>query len=121
MDVKVVNFRDKLSKIDKLHSYKVIAKMNDYYFKIVKAKRDFIWHSHPETDEVFMVIQGNLQIDLRDKTLYLGEGEMVVIPKGVEHKPLCREECHVLLIEPTGTVNTGDAGGDLTDERIEWI
>lgn len=121
MDVKVVNFRDKLSKIDKLHSYKVIAKMNDYYFKIVKAKRDFIWHSHPETDEVFMVIQGNLQIDLRDKTLYLGEGEMVVIPKGVEHKPLCREECHVLLIEPTGTVNTGDAGGALTDERIEWI
>ncbi len=121
MDVNVVNFRDKLSKVDELHSYKVIAKMNNYYFKVVKAKRDFIWHSHPETDEVFLVIQGNLQIDLRDKKLYLEEGEMVVIPKGVEHKPLCREECHVLLIEPTGTVNTGDAGGDLTDERIEWI
>jgi len=121
MDVEVVNFRDKLSKVDKLHSYKVIAQMNDYYFKIVKTKRDFIWHSHPETDEVFMVIQGNLEIDLRDKTLYLKEGEMVVIPKGVEHKPLCREECHVLLIEPTGTVNTGDSGGNLTDERIEWI
>jgi mannose-6-phosphate isomerase-like protein (cupin superfamily) len=121
MDVNVVNFKNKFSKIDELHSYKVIAQMNDYYFKIVKAKRDFIWHSHPETDEVFMVIEGNLQIDLRDETLNLKEGDMVVIPKGVEHKPLCREECHVLLIEPTGTVNTGDAGGDMTDERFEWI
>lgn len=73
MDVNVVNFRDKFSKIDELHSYKVIAQMNDYYFKIVKAKRDFIWHNHPETDEVFVVIKGNLQIDLRNKTLNLNE------------------------------------------------
>ncbi len=121
MDVNVVNFKDKFSKIDELHSYKVVAQMNDYFFKIVKAKRDFIWHSHPETDEVFVVMQGNLKIDLREKTLYLKEGEMVVIPKGIEHKPLCDEECHVLLIEPTSTVNTGDAGGDLTDESVDWI
>lgn len=121
MDVNVVNFKDKLSKIDELHSYKVIAQMNDYYFKVVKAKRDFIWHSHPETDEVFLVIQGNLQIDLRNKTLNLKKGDMVVIPKGMEHKPLCKEECHVLLIEPSETVNTGDAGGDLTDKLVEWI
>ena len=121
MDVNVVNIRQKFSKIDELHSYKVIAQMNDYHFKIVKDKRDFIWHSHPETDEVFMVIQGELQIDLIDKTLYLKEGEMVVIPSGVEHKPLCAEECHVLLIKSTGTLNTGDAGGDLTDDQVEWI
>ncbi|NYB51765.1 MAG: cupin domain-containing protein [Methanobacteriaceae archaeon] len=121
MEVNVINFKDKFSKIDELHSYKVIAQMNNYYFKIVKAKRDFIWHSHPETDEVFLVIQGNLQIDLRDKTLYLKEGEMAVIPKGIEHKPSCDEECHVLLIEPSDTLNTGDAGGDLTDENVEWI
>ncbi|MDI6723464.1 MAG: cupin domain-containing protein [Methanobacterium sp.] len=95
--------------------------MNDYYFKIVKAKREFIWHSHPETDEVFVVIKGNLKIDLRDKTLNLNKGDMVVIPKGVEHKPSCKEECHVILIEPAATVNTSDAGGDLTDTQIEWI
>lgn len=121
MDVNIVNIKDKLSKVDELHSYKVIAQMNDYFFKIVKAKRDFIWHSHPETDEVFMVIQGKLSIDLRDQTLNLEEGEMVVIPKGIEHKPSCKEECHILLIEPSDTVNTGDAGGDLTDLNVEWI
>ncbi len=121
MDVNIINIKDKFSKIDELHSYKVIAQMNDYYFKIVKVKRDFIWHSHPETDEVFVVIQGKLQIDLRDKTLNLDEGDMVVIPKGIDHKPLCTEECHVLLIEPSQTANTGDTGGELTDEIIEWI
>lgn len=121
MDVEVVNFKEKFSKLDALHSYKVIAQMNDYYFKIVKAKREFIWHSHPETDEVFVVIKGNLKIDLRDKTLNLNEGDMVVIPKGIEHKPSFKEECHVLLIEPSSTINTGDAGGDLTDTEIEWI
>jgi len=121
MDVEVVNFKQKFSKLEELHSYKVIAQMNDYYFKIVKAKREFIWHSHPETDEVFVVIKGNLKIDLRDKTLNLNKGDMVVIPKGVEHKPSCKEECHVILIEPAATVNTGDAGGNLTDTQIEWI
>lgn len=121
MEVNKVNFKDKFSKVDELHSYKVIAQMNNYYFKIVKAKRDFIWHSHPETDEVFIVCHGNLQIDLRDQTLNLKEGEMVVIPKGTEHKPLCKEECHVLLIEPIETINTGDAGGELTDRNVEWI
>ena len=121
MDVEVVNFQENLSKIDKLHSYKVIAQMNDYYFKIVKAKRAFIWHSHPETDEVFVIIDGNLSIDLGDNTLNLKEGDVVVIPKGVEHKPSCKEECHVLLIEPVETLNTGDAGGELTDTEVEWI
>jgi mannose-6-phosphate isomerase-like protein (cupin superfamily) len=121
MDISVVNFADKFSKIKELHSYKIVAQMNDYQFKLVRAQRDFIWHSHPETDEVFVVIDGELQIDLRDKTLLLTKGEMVVIPKGVEHKPLCRQECRILLIEPTGTLNTGNAGGDLTDTEVEWI
>lgn len=121
MGVNVVNFEEKFSKFSELHSYKVIAQMNDYYFKLVRAKREFIWHSHPETDEVFVIIDGNLQIELRDKTLKLGKGDMVVIPKGVEHKPLCEEECKVLLIEPAGTVNTGNAGGNLTDTNLEWV
>jgi mannose-6-phosphate isomerase-like protein (cupin superfamily) len=121
MDIAVVNLKEKSRKIQQLHSYKIVARMNDYYFKMVKAKREFIWHKHPETDEVFMVVRGSLEIDLREQTLKLQEGELTVIPKGVEHKPVCREECTVLLIEPAGTLNTGDAGGALTDTSLEWI
>lgn len=121
MEINVINFRKKVDLIEELHSYKLIAQMNECQFKLVKAKREFIWHQHPETDEVFIVIEGTLQIDLRDKTLNLAEGEMVVIPKGVEHKPVCRELCCLLLIEPEGTINTGNAGGGLTDTDLEWI
>ena len=121
MEINVINFEDKARKIQELHSYKLVAEMNEYQFKLVKAKREFIWHKHVETDEVFMVIEGHLQIDLRDKTLNLNKGEMVVIPKGIEHKPVCKEECTILLIEPSGTVNTGNAGGDLTDTDLEWV
>jgi len=121
MDISVINLEEKSRKIKELHAYKLVAQMNDYHFKLVRAKREFIWHKHPETDEVFMVIEGRLRIDLRDKTLDLGKGEMVVIPRGVEHKPFCEEECTVLLIEPAGTLNTGDTGGSLTDSSLEWI
>lgn len=121
MNIAVVNLTEKFARIDELHAYKLVAQMNDYHFKLVRMKREFIWHSHPETDEVFMVIDGRLRIDLRDKTLFLSKGEMVVIPRGVEHKPSCREECKILLIEPAGTLNTGNAGGDLTDTDIEWV
>jgi mannose-6-phosphate isomerase-like protein (cupin superfamily) len=121
MDISVVNFKDKFKKIHEQHSYKIIAQMNNYHFKLVKVQREFIWHKHPETDEVFMVIDGHLQIDLRNKVLQLKKGEMVVIPRGVEHKPSCKKECKILLIEPAGTLNTGDAGGDLTITELEWI
>ena len=121
MSIPVINFAEKFGKIGELHSYKIIAQMNDYHFKLIRFKREFIWHSHPETDEVFMVIDGVMQIDLREKTLHVKQGEMVVIPKGVEHKPSCREECRLLLIEPAGTLNTGNAGGELTDSELEWI
>lgn len=121
MQISVVNFAEKFAKIDELHSYKLIAQMNECQFKLVRMKREFIWHSHPETDEAFVVIDGNLQIDLSEETLNILPGEMVVIPKGVEHKPYCKEECKILLIEPAGTLNTGDAGGKLTDMSLEWI
>lgn len=121
MEINVINIREKADLIKELHSYKLIAQMNDCQFKLVKAKRDFIWHRHPDTDEVFVVIDGKLEIELRDKTLQLSEGEMAVIPKGVEHKPSCKEVCSILLIEPEGTVNTGDTGGQLTDMKLEKI
>lgn len=121
MNISVINFAEKFEKIRELHSYKVVAQMNNYYFKMVRVKREFIWHRHPETDEVFMVFDGTLSIELREKILILRKGEMAVIPKGVEHKPFCDEECKVLLIEPAATANTGDAGGNLTDTKLEWI
>ena len=121
VSISVVNIEEKFRKIDELHKYKRIARMNDIDFKLVRMQREFIWHKHPETDEVFVVIDGTLQIDLRDQRLTLNKGELVVIPKGVEHKPASSEECRILLIEPSDTVNTGDAGGDLTDTDAEWI
>ena len=121
MEIKVINFEEKFSKFSEQFSYKIIAQMNNHHFKLVRSFGDFIWHRHTETDEVFIVIDGNYQIDLRGKSLYLKAGDMVVIPKGVEHKPYAEEECKVLLIEPAGTLNTGDAGGELTKTDLEWI
>jgi mannose-6-phosphate isomerase-like protein (cupin superfamily) len=121
MDIRVVNLKEKAGQIHELHAYKLIARLNDYHFKLVKARREFVWHHHDKTDEMFMVIEGKMKIALRDKTLELGEGELVVIPRGVEHKPVCEELCTVLLVEPAGTTNTGNAGGSLTDTRVEWI
>jgi mannose-6-phosphate isomerase-like protein (cupin superfamily) len=100
---------------------KVIAEMNDYQFKIVKVMRDFVWHSHPDTDEAFIVIEGELRIDFRDGVVRLGAGEMFVVPKGVEHKPFAEREVKLMLIEPRGVPNTGDAGGERTAANDVWI
>src|SRR5512147_2488550 len=121
MDIRIVNLREKADLIHELHAYKLVAQMNDYDFKIVKMKREFIWHRHDETDEVFMVIDGSLEISLRDRVLDMNAGDLTVIPKGVDHKPASREGCTVLLIEPSGTSNTGNTGGPLTDRELEWI
>lgn len=121
MDIPVVNLKQKSNLIHELHSYKLIGELNNYQIKFVKAKREFIWHHHDDTDELFMVVEGKMQIALRDRTLDLKEGELVVIPRGVDHKPVCPEQCTVLLMEPKGTCNTGNAGGDLTDREVEWI
>lgn len=121
LDIEVINIEQKFLYINKLHSYKIIAKMNDYYFKLVRMQREFIWHKHEETDEVFIVIEGNLTIDLRDKRLNLSKCDMVVIPKGIEHKPSSDKECKILLIEPISTVNTGNVRSKLTDPNLEWI
>lgn len=121
MEIRVVNLKEKAGLIRDLHAYKLIARMNNIDFKLLKAKREFIWHRHEETDEVFMVIEGQMQIAMRDRILYLQEGEMTVIPRWVEHKPICNTVCTVMLIEPSGTPNTGNAMGVLTDMNLEWI
>ena len=95
--------------------------MNDYQFKVVKIKGEFIWHNHTDTDETFLVIEGEMIIKFKDNKVKLSKGEMYVVPRGVEHKPYAEEECKILIIEPKGVINTGDAGGDLTVDKETWI
>ena len=121
MDIRVVNVETKASQIQDLNKYKLIAELNEYQFKLIRAKREFIFHAHPETDEMFFVIEGQMQLALRDRIFPLRKGELIVVPKGVEHKPICPEECVVMLIEPKNTLNTGNVGGPLTDTELEWI
>mmetsp|Transcript_19111 Transcript_19111/g.31993 ORF Transcript_19111/g.31993 Transcript_19111/m.31993 type:complete len:123 (+) Transcript_19111:86-454(+) len=120
-----INLRNKLDLFEDKWSPKVIAEMNDYQIKLAKLEGDFVWHKHDNTDEVFLIIKGTLIIELRDGSVTLNEGEMFVVPKGVEHKPIAAEECHVMLMEPRGVVNTGDCerneAGELTADNDVWI
>lgn len=106
-----VNLADKLSQFSDLWSQKKVADLNDYEVKLAKLKGEFVWHSHEDTDELFLVISGRLTLQLRDGDVVLGPGELYVVPRGVEHCPVADEETAVLLLEPAGTLNTGDAGG----------
>jgi len=116
-----ISFREKFGKFQDRFSPKVIARMNDYEFKLARAEGDFVWHSHAETDEAFIVIEGSLVIEFRDGSVTLSAGEMFVVPRGLEHRPRATEECKIMLIEPAGTVNTGNAGGGLTAANDVWI
>ena len=121
MTYKAINFEEKFGLFSEQWLPKVIAEMNDYQFKIVKLEGDFIWHDHKDTDETFIVIEGDLRIDFRDGEVNLSKGEMCVVPKGVEHKPFAEKEVKLLLIEPQGVLNTGHEGGERTAENDQWI
>jgi len=117
-----INFMEKFSKLsDEEYTVRIIAKMNDYEFKIVKFTGEFIWHSHPDTDETFIILDGKMIMHFRDKLVELESGEMIVIPKGVEHKPTSKEGYKALLIEPEGVPNTGDVESEVKIDKIEWI
>ena len=116
-----INLREKLSKFSDYWSPKIIAEMNDYQFKLVKIKGDFVQHEHKDTDEVFIVIEGEMSVEFKDRTVELSEGEMFVVPKGVEHKPYSENECKIMIVEPVGVVNTGDSSGELTADNDTWI
>jgi mannose-6-phosphate isomerase-like protein (cupin superfamily) len=103
-----INLAAKLATFSDRWSPRTIAQLNNFDVMVVKAKGEFVWHKHEETDDFFLVLKGTLEIQMRDRTVTLGPGEMFVVPRGVEHCPKAREEVHVLLIEPTGTPNTGD-------------
>jgi len=121
MNYQPVNFQEKLTKFSEHWSPRIIAQMNDYHFKVVKIQGEFVWHAHPETDEVFIVLKGQLEIQFRDGQVLLNEGELFVVPKGLEHKPVATQECQILLVEPVGTVNTGDVVSERTAAHDVWI
>jgi mannose-6-phosphate isomerase-like protein (cupin superfamily) len=114
-----INLADKLALLGGEYQPAIVGYMNDYKLVVVKTKGEFVWHKHDETDELFLVVAGALTIQLRDRDVVVGPGELFVVPRGVEHCPKADEETHVLLIEPRDTDNTGDAGGEKTVDPIE--
>ena len=121
MSYRAINLGEKFALFSEQWSPKVIAEMNEYQFKIVRLEGDFVWHEHRDTDETFLVIEGEMCIDFRDGSVRIRAGEMFVVPKGVEHKPYAEREVKLMLIEPRGVVNTGEAGGELTAKNDVWI
>jgi mannose-6-phosphate isomerase-like protein (cupin superfamily) len=121
MGYNAINLRDKLGKFSDLWSPRIISRFNDYHVKLARVQGEFVWHDHAGTDELFLVLAGRLTILFRDGSVALNAGEMYIVPKGVEHKPVAEKECHLLLIEPAGTVNTGDVAGALTAKDGVWI
>ena len=120
-DYRPINLSAKLGLIHDHWSPRVVAEMNDYQFKLVKIQGDFIWHSHADTDETFIVLDGQLRIDFRDGAVHLSAGELFIVPKGVEHKPYAESEVQLMLIEPRGVLNTGEEGGERTAQNDVWI
>ena len=121
MERRVINLDDKLSRFTEHWSPKIIARMNDYHFKLVRFQGEFVWHDHADTDEVFLVLDGAMTIHFRDGDVSVRAGEMFVIPKGQAHKTSAQAECKALLVERAGTVNTGDVTSDKTAAADAWI
>jgi mannose-6-phosphate isomerase-like protein (cupin superfamily) len=118
-----INLAQKMELVDKLWSPKIIGELNDSYVKLARVKGEYCWHSHAEEDELFLVLSGELKIELRSGELLLGSGEMAIIPQGMEHKPVAVEEAQILLIERKSTVNTGDTSDarKISADELEWL
>ena len=119
--MKKINFKEKFAKFHEHWEPKVIAKLNNYEFKLVKVKDSFIWHHHETTDEAFVVLEGILGIEFEEETIMLKKGEMLVVPKGVKHRPFAKEEAQILIFEPGGVLNTGNVNDKLTAANDEWV
>lgn len=120
-DPKAISLDDKFAKFSKHWSPHIVAQMNEFHIKAVKVRDEFVWHQHDDTDELFFVHKGVLTIKFEDRDVTVKAGEMHVVPRGVQHKPVADEECEILIIEPAGTLNTGEAGGYLTANEEPWI
>ena len=119
--IEKVNLAEKLALFDERWSPKIVAELNDAYVKIVKVEGEFVWHHLDDEDELFLVVSGRLRMQLRDGDVVLGPGELIVVPKGVEHRPIAEEETHVVLIEPKTTLNTGNVRNERTREELERL
>jgi mannose-6-phosphate isomerase-like protein (cupin superfamily) len=120
-DLERIDLAEKLSRIDERWSPRIVAELNGQHVKLVKIEGEFVWHSHAEEDELFLVLSGQLRIELRDGAVVLGPGQMVVVPRGIEHRPVAEGEVHVLLFEPAGTLNTGNVRNERTVVAPERI
>lgn len=116
-----INIAQKFSLFNEHWSPKIVAELNGQHVKLAKIEGPFVWHQHDDEDELFLVVKGRLTMELRDGDVVLEEGEMLVVPRGVEHRPVAEEEVWILMFEPASTVNTGDAGGERTVAAPEWI
>jgi mannose-6-phosphate isomerase-like protein (cupin superfamily) len=116
-----VNLGEKLKLLKEAWSPRIIAAMNDVHFKLAKLEGEFVWHSHEDTDEVFLCLEGEVEIQMRSASVLLKKGEMFVVPKGVEHRPVAEKPCYVMLIEPAGVVNTGEVESRLTAPNDVWL
>ncbi len=116
-----INIREKLTQFTSRWDPKIVAELNGQHVKLVKFEGPFIWHRHENEDELFLVVEGEFVMEFRDRSVPLRAGELIVVPRGTEHRPLAEKEVHVLLFEPVSTVNTGDAGGERTVDAPEWI
>lgn len=117
----VINLAEKAGRLADAWSPRVVEELNDYQFKVALLDGEFVWHRHDDTDEAFLVLTGTLTIELRDRTVVLNQGELFVVRRGVEHRPVAEHPCRVLLIEPRGVINTGDAGGSKAADNDVWI
>ena len=121
MEYRAIDLLGKFSLFAERWQPRVVAELNDYQFKVVRLQGDFVWHSHADTDEAFIVLEGTMRIDFRDGAVQIGAGEMFVVKRGVEHKPVAAQEVKLMLIEPRGVLNTGDQGGERTAANDVWI
>lgn len=116
-----VNISEKLALFSEHWSPKIVGELNGQHVKLAKLKGEFVWHKHDAEDEMFLVIKGSFRMEYRDKTMVLNEGEFLIVPKGVEHRPVADEEVSIMLFEPATTLNTGDADSELTKRKLDWI
>ena len=116
-----INLKDKLSLFTEHWTPKIVGELNDQQVKLAKLKGEFIWHSHADEDELFYILKGTLKMEFRDKTVELNEGEILIVPRGIEHRPIAEEEVHVLLFEPAATKHTGEIEHELTQHELDRI
>ena len=119
--MKKINLAEKLRAFDDHWNPRIVAEFNGQHLKLAKFLGEFVWHKHEEEDELFLVVAGEIVIELRDGSVTLGPGECYVVPRGVEHRPVAKAEAHVMMLEPISTRNTGSTGGDRTIEELQWI